>query len=76
MCQFPFTHEGRTYFGCTSIITNKTKTGDFEFGKPWCSTKTDDNHNHITGNGYYGDCLEENNCPTEAKSRSLVSSPS
>ena len=43
-CQFPFILNKKTYWACT-----------FDYGhltgyKPWCSTKVDENRNHIQGN--------------------------
>merc|ERR1719300_933321 len=50
-CVFPFTFQGVTYSTCT------TAGG---FSRPWCSTATDTNTNHLKG--YWGDC--DGNCPT------------
>jgi len=47
-CVFPFKWNGKTYNNCPvdSDDTNET----------WCSTKTDSNGNHITGQGLWGHC--------------------
>ena len=53
-CVFPFTVQGTTYYACTY---------DFNFitgHKPWCSTKTDENGKHISGN--WGVCDDKDNC--------------
>jgi hypothetical protein len=47
-CVFPFRFNGVTYNGCT----------EDEDGR-WCSTKTDERGNHVTGN--WGIC--SSNCP-------------
>lgn len=52
-CQFPFTYKGKLYFDCPP---DPVEEGEF-----WCSTKTDQNGNHITGKGYFGLC--DSNCP-------------
>ena len=54
-CIFPFTHNGVIHKTCT-----KHGIEDTEY-KPWCSTKVDDNGNHISGN--WGDCSQD--CPFE-----------
>ena len=61
-CQFPFIFMNLTFNGCTSIIGKQEDTGDYIHDKLWCSTKTDSSNNHITGQGYYGDCPKLN-CP-------------
>jgi len=43
-CVFPFRYGGKTYTGCTKAGHNAL----------WCSTKTDSNGNHISGN--WGNC--------------------
>ena len=52
-CQFPFTYKNETFNGCTS-------TDRYRYGKPWCSTKTDNNNIHI--DGFSGDCPKKH-CP-------------
>ena len=42
-CQFPFILNKKTYWACTYDYGHLTGY------KPWCSTKTDDNDNHIQG---------------------------
>ena len=55
-CIFPFvttnfaTFTTRVYYDC-----NVNQNG------PWCSTKVDENGNHITGRGNWGNCGSE--CP-------------
>ena len=61
-CQFPFIFKNLTFNGCTSITGKQEDTGDYIHGKLWCSTKTDGSNNHITDQGYYGDCPKLN-CP-------------
>ena len=48
-CIFPFRFGGKTYFKCTTSIS----------AYPWCSTKVDENFNHVTGN--WGLC-DESKC--------------
>ena len=53
-CVFPFTVQGTTYYSCTY---------DFNFitgHKPWCSTKTDANGKHKSGN--WGVCDDNDMC--------------
>ena len=47
-CVFPFEFEGTTYHSCS-----------WEDGTRWCSTKVDENGQHLKGN--WGNC--ESNCP-------------
>jgi len=47
-CIFPFTFNNFTYNGCP--------TDPFDETKRWCSTKTDENGNHVTGDGTWGYC--------------------
>jgi len=47
-CVFPFSFRGRTYNGCTT-------SGDPEL-RLWCSTRTDSNGVHISGQGEWGHC--------------------
>ncbi|CAL4063691.1 unnamed protein product, partial [Meganyctiphanes norvegica] len=49
-CQFPFIYNGATYTACTTVGAPD--------GKPWCSTKTDVQNNHIKGN--FKECAESN----------------
>ena len=46
---FPFRYNGVIYNTCT------LQDSDDE-NKAWCSTLVDDNNNHVTGGGHYGDC--------------------
>ena len=52
-CVFPFTYEGVVYTECTTV-------GD---DKPWCSTLTDQNGNHVGDQGKWGYCAS--NCTTK-----------
>ena len=52
-CIFPFTWDGKTYYGCPVDPDDKTKI--------WCSTQVDGYGNHVTGKGKYGYC--SNTCP-------------
>ena len=47
-CIFPFTFNNFTYHGCPTDPVDKSKR--------WCSTKTDENGNHITGDANWGHC--------------------
>ena len=50
-CVFPFTANGTTYHGCPMDFTgDKTKR--------WCSTKTDENGEHIAGINAWGYCTK------------------
>ena len=42
-CQFPFILNNKKYWACTYDY------GHLAGYKPWCSTKTDENDNHIKG---------------------------
>ena len=53
-CVFPFKFMGVLHFGCTTI------DGD---SKPWCSTQTDANDNHVSGVGAWGYC--DASCPIQ-----------
>ena len=48
-CQFPFRYNGVSYSTCS------LEAADDE-NKPWCSTLVDENGNHVSGGGHYGDC--------------------
>ena len=54
-CIFPFVYAQIQHSQCTTVGNN---------GTPWCSTKTDENNNHITG--YWGNCAK--NCPNNSGS--------
>jgi len=47
-CVFPFTYNNFTFNGCPTSPSDKTKR--------WCSTKTDENGVHITGDKTWGYC--------------------
>ena len=51
-CVFPFTYKDVKYTGCS--------LEDADDGKPWCSTKTDANGQHVGGQGQWGHCAS--NC--------------
>jgi len=53
-CQFPFIVNGQSFSSCTS-------SGD---SRAWCSTKVDQNNNHISGIGEWGYCT--NSCPNDS----------
>merc|ERR1712038_321727 len=53
-CVFPFTHQGKTYFGCPVDPEQPAQT--------WCSTKVDSSGKHVTGEDEYGFCSQS--CPT------------
>ena len=50
LCAFPFIFKNKVFEKCT----------DFEDpdGKNWCSTKTDQDNNHISGKGNWGYCRD------------------
>ena len=52
-CVFPFNYKGVSYTGCTL----------FEDTKPWCSTQTDANNNHVSGVDAWGYC--DATCPKQ-----------
>ena len=61
-CQFPFIYKNETFYGCT--LKGATGNSDSHTGNPWCSTKTNQlTFEHISGGGFFGDCLAEN-CPS------------
>ena len=58
-CQFPFTVKGVTYYSCT-----------YDYGwvtgnRPWCSTKTDENNKHQSGQ--WGVCDDYEKCHIPAR---------
>jgi len=53
-CQFPFIVNGQSFSSCTS-------SGD---SRAWCSTKVDQNNNHISGVGEWGYCTAS--CPDDS----------
>ena len=63
-CQFPFFFKNQTFWGCTSFYNSTTED------RPWWSTKTTNNHEHITGNGVWGFCPEE--CPKDQDAKELM----
>ena len=57
-CQFPFTHDGRTY--------NKCPVDPDDSSKFWCSTKVDIRRYHVVGQQEFGHCSTRT-CPLESK---------
>ena len=53
-CRFPFKFDGKLRDSC---ITDKDPDGKY-----WCSTKVDENFEHVQGGGFWGLC--EDSCPT------------
>ena len=65
-CVFPFTYKGTRYEECTLV--------DADGGRPWCSTLTDGNGEHVGGRGKWGHCPERGcgrsrGCRTEGGGR-------
>ena len=54
-CVLPFKFKGLTFNACTKYSDPN--------GKPWCSTKIDDNGYHVRGGGHFGYCSSD--CLTE-----------
>ena len=54
-CMLPFKFDEFTFNACPS---DPSPTG-----KPWCSTKVDDNGEHVYGGPHWGECSSD--CPTE-----------
>ena len=50
-CEFPFVFKDKIYYGCT--------TDTDPDGKLWCSTKTNENSEHISGQGFWGFCQNQ-----------------
>ena len=48
-CRFPFRYNGVSYSTCTLVAAD-------EENKAWCSTLVDEEGNHVSGGGHYGDC--------------------
>ena len=48
-CIFPFRYDGISYNTCTYVNSDNEN-------KPWCSTRVDNNRNHVPGGGHYGNC--------------------
>ena len=63
-CVFPFKFQGKLRYGC---ITDADPDGRY-----WCSTRTDDDLNHITGQGFWGYCRSRN-CPKSRVTQSTQS---
>merc|ERR1719402_1680943 len=59
-CVFPFTFNGEVITECTTIDGDNT---------PWCSTLTDQNGNHVGGQGKWGycasTCTNKQDCVTD-----------
>lgn len=60
-CVFPFTHRGKTYNSCTWDVSYVTGN------RPWCSTSTDVNGNHLQGR--WGNCDENSDCPVPPRGK-------
>lgn len=60
-CIFPFKFKGETYHGCPPDLGDPTRG--------WCSTKTDSDGNHVSGEGKFGYC--GNSCPTHSEKATL-----
>ena len=52
-CVLPFTFQNTTYEECTNRVDPKRRF--------WCSTKTDEDGNHVVGGGHWGYCNPECN---------------
>ena len=57
-CTFPFRFQGKLRYGCI-------RDADPD-GKLWCSTKTDENLDHIKGQNFWGHCQQSNDCIDDA----------
>ena len=57
-CKFPFIFKNKTYYNCTYDYTLENNA--FTLARPWCSTKTDENNNHVKGN--IGMCVDPVKC--------------
>ena len=64
-CSFPFKFQGKLRSGC---ITDTDPDDRF-----WCSTQTDDNFQHIPGQGFWGYC-QTRNCPRSSATRTNATS--
>merc|ERR1711976_42397 len=53
-CVLPFKFQGKIRYGCIADADPD--------GRYWCSTKTDDDLNHVTGQGFWGYCRSQD-CP-------------
>ena len=62
-CVIPFKFQGK--------LRNRCITDADPNGKYWCSTKTDDNLEHIPGQGFWGYC-EADSCPTVGETVKFV----
>ena len=63
-CIFPFTFNGKQYYGCPIDPVDPSKR--------WCSTKVDSQGNHMIGLDEYGHC--NSNCPIANDNSNVVSS--
>ena len=61
---FPFTYKDVKYTKCTLEDADKTD------GKPWCSTQTDANGQHVGGQGQWGHCASS--CKTTTTRRTTT----
>ena len=58
--------KGKIYYTCTYDFSHVTGY------HPWCSTKTDDNDNHIGGQSFYGNCLGRETCRNELEQSRMI----
>jgi len=56
-CVFPFAFNNKVHYSC--IYDSSTD------GHPWCSTKVDENGDHISQQGHWGHC--SNSCPVSSR---------
>ncbi len=50
-CIFPFAYDGVIYNNCTEVNDPDNKA--------WCSTKVDENGNHVKSGGFWGHCGQD-----------------
>ena len=65
-CSFPFRFQGKLRRGCITEADPDRRH--------WCSTKTDQNLNHIAGQGYWGYCRRRN-CPRSRSTNTTLNTP-
>ncbi|XP_059099366.1 phenoloxidase-activating factor 3-like isoform X1 [Tigriopus californicus] len=66
-CVFPFTFEGIVFHTCTSIFDRDDRL--------WCSIKTDNSGNHISGNWDYCQCSENDASTNQDRAINIDSNP-
>ena len=62
-CVLPFIYDNKEYHSCIY--------GPFSDGIPWCSTKVDENGNHISKKGHWSYCSDS--CAIENRSNTIHS---